>query len=87
MTRELPRTVYILQHARPKDDGDEDEKLIGVYSSSAAAEAAIERLRTQPGFRDWPSEFHIDPYDLDVDHWTEGFGIPWPPAVSKRDDG
>ena len=71
--------VFVLQHARPKDDDNEDVKLIGIYSSRQAAEAAIARLRSQPGFADYPDEFSIDPYDLDVDHWTEGFGIPWPP--------
>src|SRR5690348_3760811 len=80
MTREPPQTVYVLQHARPKDNGEEDVKFIGVYSSWAAGEAAIERLRKQPGFSDWPHEFHLEPYDLDVDHWSEGFGVPWPPA-------
>ena len=81
MTKELPRTVYVLQHARPKEDGDDDVKFIGVYSSQKAAEAAIERLRIQPGFAEYPEEFHLDPYEIDVDHWTEGFGVPWPPDV------
>ena len=81
MSDEQRRTVFVLQHARPRDDGEESVKLIGVYSSRAAAEAAIARLRQQPGFSEWPDEFHLDPYELDVDHWTEGFGVPWPPAV------
>jgi hypothetical protein len=74
-------TVFILQHARPKDDGDDDVKFIGVYSSQANAEAAIDRLRLQPGFRNYPNEFHIDPYEPDVDHWIEGFGVPGPPLA------
>ncbi|HEY2379160.1 MAG TPA: hypothetical protein VGH98_24480 [Gemmatimonadaceae bacterium] len=79
MTSQVPPIVYVLQHARPKEDDDEDVKLIGVYSSEAAAEAAIQRLREQPGFSEYPNDFHVDPYELDVDHWTEGFGVPWPP--------
>ncbi|HEY2856334.1 MAG TPA: hypothetical protein VGJ18_26065 [Gemmatimonadaceae bacterium] len=78
MTNELPRTVYVLQHARPQDDGDEDVKFIGVYSSESAGQAAIDRLRKQPGFSEYPNAFHLDPYALDEDHWTEGFGVPWP---------
>jgi hypothetical protein len=81
MTSERLPKVFVLQHARPKEDGDEDVKLIGVYTSQAAAEAAIARLRKQPGFSEYPDDFHLDPYELDVDHWTEGFGFPWPPAV------
>jgi hypothetical protein len=80
MTSERRATVFVLQHARPKEDGDEDVKLIGVYSSRAAAKAAIARLREKPGFSEYPDDFDLDPYELDVDHWTEGFGIPWPPA-------
>lgn len=75
------RTVFVLQHARPTETGKESVKFIGVYSSRANAERAIRRLSVQPGFRDWPDEFHIDAYDLDVDHWAEGFGIPWPPET------
>jgi hypothetical protein len=27
----------------------------------------------QPGFRDHPDDFAFDAYELDVDHWKEGF--------------
>lgn len=64
--------------------GTDDSKLIGVYSSRAAAEAAVIRLRAQPGFRELPSivntdadedagGFHIDQYRMDEDHWREGY--------------
>jgi homoserine kinase type II len=66
--------VFILQHERPETEGRmEDVKLIGAYSSEAAAWAAIERLRMQPGFRDHPDAFTIDGYEIDKDHWKEGF--------------
>lgn len=68
--------VFILQHERPEtEDRMEDVKLIGAYASEAAAQAAIERLRTQPGFRDYPDDFTIDAYEIDKDHWTEGFVV------------
>ena len=63
-----------------QEDGEEDPKLIGVYSSRASAEKAVERLRLRPGFRDRPEGFTIDLYRLDEDHWTEGF-------VTIRHDG
>jgi hypothetical protein len=65
--------VYIVQHVHETDDGAEDVKLIGVYSSRETAEAATSRLSKEPGFRDDPSGFHIDEYQVDRDHWAEGF--------------
>lgn len=67
-------TVYVLQHSHELDGCDET-KMIGVYSSQQLAEAAIERLRQQPGFKDHPNDFFIDPYPLDQDHWTQGFVV------------
>lgn len=65
--------VFILHHVHTFDDGDEDVKLIGIYSSHEAATAASERLQQQPGFCDMPERFTIDRYSLDVDHWIEGY--------------
>ncbi len=65
-------TAYVLLHSYELDECDET-KLIGVYSSREAAEAAIERLRQQPGFRERPDDFHIGGYEIDRDHWVEGF--------------
>jgi homoserine kinase type II len=64
--------VYLLQHSYEHND-DEEVKVIGVYSSEMAARAAIKRLKEQPGFRNYPDGFHVDHYQLDKDHWTEGF--------------
>ena len=73
--------VHVVQHVRPalEPDGAEAVKFIGVYSSDAHARAAIERLRVQPGFCDWPDGFHVEPYTLDEDSWTEGFVTVWHP--------
>ena len=62
--------AYLLQHENPDT---EDVKVIGLYSSPSLAAAAIERLRTQPGFCDYPDGFTIDAYELNEDHWVEGF--------------
>ncbi|MFI9152366.1 hypothetical protein [Streptomyces sp. NPDC053367] len=53
-------------------DGD-DVKLLGIYSSEAVAEERARRARLLPGFADEPDCFQIEEYDLDEDHWTEGF--------------
>jgi hypothetical protein len=46
---------------------------IGVYSSRQTAEEAVRKLRELSGFRDHPDGFHVESYQLDLDHWTEGF--------------
>lgn len=65
--------VFLLWHVHTTDDGEEDEKLIGVYSTRREAEAAIRRVNDQPGFIDTPEGFLIDPYVVNEDHWTEGY--------------
>jgi hypothetical protein len=78
------KSVFIVQHLHVFPDGSECVKLIGAYRCKAAALSAVERLRVQPGFCDYPriidpdldtdeSGFYIDEYLLDKDHWTEGF--------------
>jgi len=67
--------VFLLWHSRETGDGESNDKLVGVYSSREGAEAAIERKLVFPGFRDHPKRFAIDPYTLDRDAWSEGFGV------------
>jgi hypothetical protein len=73
------KEVYVLQHVYERADGDEEAKFIGVYTSADLATKASERLRSQPGFREHPDGFQISVYELDKDHWTEGF-ISWEKA-------
>jgi hypothetical protein len=65
--------VFILHHIHTFDNGEENVKVIGIYSSQALATAAIERLRQQSGFCEMPDGFEISSYQLDVDHWREGY--------------
>ena len=65
--------VYLLQHVHVLEGGDEDVKLIGVYSSRENADAAITRLSHAPGFCDAMDGFHVDEYQLDKDQWVEGY--------------
>lgn len=69
--------VYVLQHVRPSEDGDEgDVKMIDVHSSKQMAQAAVRRLSELPGFNKYPDGFETIQYELDKDHyWIEGFGI------------
>ena len=65
--------VYVLQHVHSLDDGVEDVKFIGAYSSRENAQAAITRLSQAPGFSEAPTGFHIDEYQIDKDQWVEGY--------------
>lgn len=67
------KKVFILQHERPEtEEVWEDIKLIGAFSSEAKAQAAIDRLRLQPGFQDYPDGFSIDEFAIDNGSWEEG---------------
>ncbi len=66
-------SVFVLQHVHAREDGVEDVKLIGVYSSRESAQAAVARLGRLPGFADAPNGFHVDEYRVDQDQWAEGY--------------
>lgn len=83
------RRVFIVHHSHEVEGGVDETKLIGVFSTRATAEAAIERLREQPGFRDLPDHFIVEEYTLDEVQWSGGFTIPddvqvW--SVWRQDD-
>lgn len=65
--------VYVLQHVHSLEEGVEDIKFIGVYSSRENAQAAIARLSKAPGFCEAIADFHIDEYQIDKDQWVEGY--------------
>jgi hypothetical protein len=73
--------VYLMWHLHPTPSDDENAKFIGAYRTENDAKRAIERLRHQPGFRHFPENFHIEKYEINKDHWTEGFVT----AVHKPD--
>jgi len=64
--------VMLLWHVGPDEN---NEKLIGAYRTESDANAAIERLRSRPGFRDMPDGFRLARYELNKGHWTEGFVV------------
>src|SRR5437899_1960942 len=73
LPRETTMEVYLLQHVHEFPDGEEDIKLIGVYSSRVLAEEAQRRAEMLPGFHETPKGFTIDPYKVNEDHWPEGY--------------
>lgn len=65
--------LFVLKYVHEFENGEEDVKLIGLYSSEANARRAIRRLRNKPGFRDRPRGFRLDTMAVDRDHWVNGF--------------
>ena len=66
-------SVFVPQHVHSREDGVEDVKFIGVYSSREKAQAAAARLGRLPGFAEAPDGFHVDEYRVDQDQWAEGY--------------
>ena len=66
-------TVHLLWFVQEFEQEEDTELLIGVYESEAAANAAIGRLKEKRGFRDFPQGFQVASYEVNKDHWTEGF--------------
>jgi hypothetical protein len=67
------RSVYLVYHVREMNPGEEDSKLIGVYSSRSEADEARIRSLKLPSFRKYPKGFIIDRYIINHDSWTSGF--------------
>jgi predicted SnoaL-like aldol condensation-catalyzing enzyme len=65
--------VYLLWHVYETSPGEDETKFIGVYRTMEDAQAAIDRLSNQPGFRDMPEGFEVHPHTLNEDGWKEGF--------------
>lgn len=74
--------VYVVQHEYERDGVDE-VKLVGIYRSAMDARSAVERISRLPGFADHPDGFSVDPYEVGLDHWTEGFSIVLPVQRSR----
>ncbi|MFD0362806.1 hypothetical protein ACFQZZ_15285 [Nocardia sp. GCM10030253] len=66
-------SLFLLEHVRPVGDDADDRKRIGIYESEADARNAVDRLRTQPGFCDYPDNFVVQSYEIDKNYWTEGY--------------
>jgi hypothetical protein len=81
--------VYLLWHTRMLPSGDEDEKLLGVYSTEEHARQRIVDAGRLPGFRLYPDGFEVVRYCVDKDEWLEGFaeidGVDVPDWLHGRD--
>jgi len=69
----LREKAYLLQHSYEDDDGCEETKIIGIFSTEEKAKEVAQVYRTIEGFSRYPDCFFIDAYELDKQFWTEGF--------------
>ena len=56
-----------------REGAEDTELLIGVYRTEAEAKAAIDRVKDQPGFRDYPDGFNAYEQRVGQDSWSQGF--------------
>ncbi|NGM22633.1 hypothetical protein G3576_21650 [Roseomonas stagni] len=78
--------VWRLRHYKVAEDADEriDPRVmmqffeLGTFTSRELAEAAVQRLVLQPGFRDYPGGFRLFEYVVDRDVYPEGYDADTP---------
>jgi hypothetical protein len=73
MTSQELQQVYLLWHTHELEDGESNEKLLGVYSTEEKATRRMASAKKLPGFREAPAGFEVAPYVVDRDEWAEGF--------------
>ena len=73
MASQEPQQVYLLWHAHTLEDGESDEKLLGVYSTEDKANQRKASAMNLPGFKGSQGSFEVARYVVDRDEWAEGF--------------
>ena len=66
--------LFIAHHTARVGSAHEDVKMLGVFQTKELAEAAIESLKSKPGFRDPGGLFEVNECDVNKVLWTEGYG-------------
>ncbi len=67
------KSVWLLHHVHEFEDGHEDVKLIGVYTTQKLAQEAQNKVKGQPGFKEYPNGFELSECPLNQLDWPEGF--------------
>lgn len=65
--------AFVVFHEYEDENGDEQTKFIGIYTTNETVEATVDSLRKMPGFADYPRGFSIEFHVFDRTGWTEGF--------------
>jgi hypothetical protein len=72
----MSNVVYGLWFVQECPNAGDIECLIGIYETEADAKAAIELVKSKPGFVDFPQGFEIHQYQLGQTGWLDGFKDP-----------
>lgn len=65
--------VFLLHYVYEFEDGHEDVKLLGVFSSKEKAQSALSDIIKIPELKKNKKNFIIDEDKTDLLGWTEGF--------------
>ena len=74
-TTQMQSIYYALLHVRDFNKRAASQKLIGIYSSTDEANAAIKRTIHQPGFRKTPDNYIIEPLKVGETRLRDGFKV------------
>jgi len=68
------KSIYLLWHTHKDNKGNEDDKLLGIYSSKTIAQNRLKlKYNKLNGFKDNKDGYCIDKYIINKDYWEEGF--------------
>jgi len=65
--------LFFLNYVREFEDGHDDIKLLGVFSSEKIANEALKKIRKIPGLVRNSGDFLIEEENVKLLGWTEGF--------------
>jgi len=66
------KNVYIVEHSYELENCEEI-KLIGAFSTEDEAKKIVNKYQKLLGFKDYPDNFFINKYQVDIAEWSEGF--------------
>jgi hypothetical protein len=72
------KSVFIVHHVHEFEDGHEDHKIIGVFTTQEAAAVALAQVKDQPGFKECLQGFEITEWQLNRVGWPEGYVTIYP---------
>ncbi len=78
--------VYYLSHTTEFPGGLQETLTLGVYSSEVEVKKALERLIKLPEFIDRTDGFFFEPFNLNEDGWTSGYGPSRPGDEFYQDE-
>jgi hypothetical protein len=78
--------VFLLAHEYRNPNGEDEYKVIGIFTGLREAMAARKKAATLPGFRKYPRSFSISKMALDHMSWAGGFVTMPPPKRMTEEE-